>query len=219
MRASIFLNAPGGRVREVMTVHFAAGPDGADLDPRPKKGRGKSAPTASDGQGAVPERAGPMTRCRDPRARAFLVPYALSSLREESAAVFEAHLLACGSCFRDLKCLDRAGALLRSFMGSGSSASEWVKLGRGAREVAEPNDSRLCSEASALGTETRELSTPVDDERLEGQSSPIGDVQRLTVHAMLTGSSLLDLGVRGEPFIVKQETLEGDESRPDRECR
>jgi hypothetical protein len=54
-------------------------------------------------------------RCRVPAARMLLLPYALSQCREAEALRFEAHLLACETCFSDLKTLDRAGALIREF--------------------------------------------------------------------------------------------------------
>ena len=55
------------------------------------------------------------TACWDQEMRARLVLYALSGCAESEAEAFEVHLLGCEDCFQDLKCLDRAGALLREF--------------------------------------------------------------------------------------------------------
>jgi hypothetical protein len=44
------------------------------------------------------------------------LPYALSRCSENDALGFEAHLLACETCFQDLKTLDRAGKLIQEFL-------------------------------------------------------------------------------------------------------
>ena len=50
--------------------------------------------------------------CAAPERR-LLVPYALGQCTDDRADQFEAHLLDCEHCFSDLKCLDRAGSLIR----------------------------------------------------------------------------------------------------------
>jgi hypothetical protein len=54
--------------------------------------------------------------CADPQARALLLPYVLSRTEEAESVFFEAHLLACEACFRDLKLLDRVGSLIQELM-------------------------------------------------------------------------------------------------------
>ena len=56
---------------------------------------------------------GERTTCCDPRVRQTLLPYALTCCPEDEALAFEAHLLDCEVCYRDLKALDRAGAVIR----------------------------------------------------------------------------------------------------------
>ena len=120
-----------------MTVHFAARPGGADDRPIPSKGRPDRV-VADSGRGSRTERrSGPSTSCRDPKARSLLVPYVMSTVREDEAVAFESHLLACGSCFRDLKCLDRAGALIREFTRAGSVVIEGAESTRGRGQRAE----------------------------------------------------------------------------------
>ncbi len=46
------------------------------------------------------------------RERSLLVPYALTGCRPDEGALFEAHMLQCEACFKDLKLLDRAAALI-----------------------------------------------------------------------------------------------------------
>ena len=53
--------------------------------------------------------------CTDPVARRGLLPYAMADGDESSAIEFEAHLLVCPRCLRDLRCLDRARALIEEF--------------------------------------------------------------------------------------------------------
>ena len=59
-----------------------------------------------------------VARCTDPLARSLLLSYVLSRTQEAESAFFEAHLLACDACFRDLKFLDRAGSLLAELLGT-----------------------------------------------------------------------------------------------------
>jgi anti-sigma factor RsiW len=54
--------------------------------------------------------------CGDSRKRVLLVPYVLARLQDRRAEVFEAHLLQCEACFRDLKILDRATRLVREHL-------------------------------------------------------------------------------------------------------
>ncbi len=65
--------------------------------------------------------------CTDVVGRAYVIPYALERCEAQEAAAFEAHLLTCDVCFRDLQALDRASALLHQFMGSLSPAAERVR--------------------------------------------------------------------------------------------
>ena len=73
----------------------------------------QQAPLGASGAHEAQSDAGPA--CPDSEARARLVPYALSTLSDEEAIAFEAHLLLCPTCFEDLKVLDRAGVVLREF--------------------------------------------------------------------------------------------------------
>ena len=61
--------------------------------------------------------------CSNVAARALLVPYALSQCPETEATTFEAHLLTCDSCFKDLKCLDRASRLILEARSQGFGAT------------------------------------------------------------------------------------------------
>src|SRR5262245_48360687 len=119
--ASRFLNGhayglrPGafGRPRTITTVHSTDGsPDKGRKPRRPSSGapRGESADSSRSEQ----VRAKP-SGCRNLPVRMLLLPYALASLREADAITFEAHLLACPACLRDLKSLDRARAVIDEF--------------------------------------------------------------------------------------------------------
>ena len=65
--------------------------------------------------------------CRDPEGRSLLVLYALARCAPEEAEAFEAHMLECDACFQDLKCLDRAGILIREFLDSPAAVSDRVR--------------------------------------------------------------------------------------------
>ena len=69
-----------------------------------------------DAGAADPSRGAEEASCADPVGRSLLVPYALSECTEDQALDFEAHLLGCDACFGDLKCLDRAGSLIREHL-------------------------------------------------------------------------------------------------------
>ena len=69
--------------------------------------------------------------CQDPVSRALLVPYALGTCSDAEAEGLEAHLLACETCFQDLKVLDRAGALLRAYADSGARGLDRLRTQAG----------------------------------------------------------------------------------------
>ena len=77
-------------------------PDGGTLGPN------------EEGPSSLPHEA-----CRG-AARPWLLLYLLSGCGEEEALAFEAHLLSCEACFRDLQTLDRARSLLREHLGARS---------------------------------------------------------------------------------------------------
>jgi hypothetical protein len=79
---------------------------------------------AEVGGAKIPRRKLQARSCINPEVRRLLVPYAISRCRESEAVRFEAHMLACPVCFRDLKTLDRAGALLKSHLPPPRSAED-----------------------------------------------------------------------------------------------
>ena len=100
--------------------------DSVDGSSRGARTEGRS-PVAGKDTNRRPRRVSRVRGCRDAHARSHLLSYVLSTCDEVEAVEFEAHLLACPRCFGDLKCLDRAGALLRTFLGSTSGTD--VRLG------------------------------------------------------------------------------------------
>ncbi len=73
----------------------------------------------------------------------LLVPYALERCPEEEAEVFEAHLLGCGLCFEDLKSLDRAGLVIREYLGSGSPSVDRLRDSLLRARISEPPESQV----------------------------------------------------------------------------
>jgi hypothetical protein len=55
---------------------------------------------------------------------------------------FEAHVLVCGSCFRALKTLDRAGTLIQQFLATESPARDSVRSALGGGRFVESGGSR-----------------------------------------------------------------------------
>jgi hypothetical protein len=73
----------------------------------------------------------------------LLVPYALARCPDEEAEVFEAHLLGCGLCFDDLKSLDRAGLVIREYLGSESPSIDRLRDSLLRARVSEPQESQV----------------------------------------------------------------------------
>ena len=57
--------------------------------------------------------------------KTLIRPFDTKGPREAEA--FEAHLLCCELCFQDLKCLDRAGVVIREFTGAKSPALDRLR--------------------------------------------------------------------------------------------
>jgi hypothetical protein len=74
----------------------------------------------------------------DRSSRSNLLLYALSRCSEREAEDLEAHVLECDACFGDLQVLDRAGVLLREFLGPDASSHtrQLEVLGRAAGAAA-----------------------------------------------------------------------------------
>ena len=86
--------------------------DGSERAPRSDEPR-----AGSESKGAGRRRRGRTSGCRTPEARALLLPYLTAGCSEAEAVTFEAHLVGCAACFRDLKALDRVGTLLHELLG------------------------------------------------------------------------------------------------------
>lgn len=95
--------------------------DGSENPPRPGRRHGGGVAKGSPAPRPGGRRGVRSSGCREPDVRALLLPYALSRCTEKEAVAFEAHLLGCAACFRDLKCLVRLGTLLRELLGPGAS--------------------------------------------------------------------------------------------------
>jgi hypothetical protein len=114
---------------EVATVGIGPQADGNGQGPGPRKGGRESTPRSKrkKGRGGVRRVSG----CESPEKRNLLLPYALAKCSEDEAVTFEAHMLACASCFQALKTLDRAGNLLRQAINSPSPALDRLRLALG----------------------------------------------------------------------------------------
>ncbi len=108
--------------REVPMVRFTVDSDRSEASSTPDMGCRDGVPGRVHERHKAVRHAGRVRGCQNAHARALLLPYVLSSCHEDEEIAFEAHLLACAPCFRDLKCLDRAGALIKEGMGASSSA-------------------------------------------------------------------------------------------------
>jgi hypothetical protein len=123
--------APGrvGMPWEVLTVGMPPHSEGDAKRDRPRRG-GREPGNTPPGKKQRARKVRPASGCQS-SARSLLVPYALSRCGEDEAVTFEAHLLACQSCFQSLKTLDRAGNLIQQFMATESPALERVRQALG----------------------------------------------------------------------------------------
>jgi hypothetical protein len=114
--------------REVLTVGIPPHSEAHEAGDRPRKGGQDRGATPGKKKKARKVRA--PSGCQSP-SRSLLLPYALSRCTEDEAVAFEAHLLACGSCFQALKTLDRAGTLIRQFISTESPSLDRVRQALG----------------------------------------------------------------------------------------
>jgi hypothetical protein len=123
------------RLEEVLMVRIEFRSGEGDSDPTHETvGRGAS-PSIEGGRllGARQRRA--KSRCRVPTSRSLLLPYLLSQCSEDQAITLEAHLLACATCFQDLKSLDRAAGVIHELMDTTSPARDQVLALLGGQET------------------------------------------------------------------------------------
>ena len=94
------------------------------------------------------------TTCCDPTVRSMLLIYSLKICEEEEAVAFEAHLLDCEVCYRDLRALDRAGAVIRQIAEIEPARRE------GAREGESAGSGSGCSACRTAGRTVPSPLTP-----------------------------------------------------------